>query len=218
MSLAFGLLDPLDGQAFAEAFAIYRDQIEPSEQKTEAELRSLVRRPDYRFVLARRDGRVCAFALAFVPPRHRFVLIEYVAVEAGSQGGGLGSDMFRLLLETLAQDRIALLEVDAPREGDGAEQRRRRLAFYERLGCRQIEGVDYQLPLRAFGAPPPMVLLAHAPDAVEAIPRRRLTRWLRSLYTDVYGQQDSDPRIAEMSAGEGDDARLVPIQGASRES
>ena len=212
MTPVFGLLDPLDEQAFAEAFAIYRDQIEPSEQKTEAELRSLTGRLDYRFVLARRDRRVCAFALAFVPPRHRFVLIEYVAVEAGSQGGGLGSEMFRLLLETLAQDRIALLEVDAARAGDGEEQRRRRLAFYARLGCRQIEGIDYQLPLRTFGVPPPMVLLAHAHETVDSIPRRRVTRWLRRIYTDVYAQPDADPRIAEMTAGEGEDLRLVPLE------
>lgn len=211
MTPVFGLLDPLDEQAFAGAFAIYRDQIEPSEQKTEAEIRALLSRRDYRFVIAREDGRVTALALAFVPPRDSFLLIEYVAVSADRQGGGLGSKLFSLLVETLAQDRIALLEVDAPRSGGGAEQRNRRLAFYARLGCRIVEGVAYQLPLSHFGTPPPMVLLAHAPATIRAIPRGRLIRWLRTIYTDVYAQPGDDHRIAAMSDGEGDAARLVAI-------
>lgn len=201
-------------RSFAGAFAIYRDQIEPSEQKTEAELRSLSGRLDYRFAVARDGERVTAMGLAFVPPQNRFVLIEYVAVHPDFQSRGLGGQMFRLLIESFAHERIALLEVDgleADGKGERARQRARRLAFYARLGCRQVEGVDYQLPLRTFGVPPPMVLLAHAPVEVEAIPRRRLNRWLRRIYTDVYGQAESDLRIAEMSAGEGDEARLVPI-------
>jgi hypothetical protein len=216
MSPVFGLLERQDEQAFAEAFAIYRDQIEPSEQKTKAELRALLGRLDYRFVLAREGDEVTAFALAFVPPRRQFVLIEYVAVRADRQGSGLGSEMFALLIDMLGRDRITLLEVDDAGGDDPSSQRSRRLAFYHRLGCRVLEGVAYQLPLRNFGEPPPMVLLAHAPEHVEAIPRRRLERWLRCIYVDVYGQAADDSRIAAMSAGEREDVRLVGIgAGAS---
>jgi hypothetical protein len=95
---------------------------------------------------------------------------------------------------------MLLVEVEAE-SGDGAEleQRRRRQAFYRRLGCRRVTGLAYALPLRTAGVPPPMELMVH--QAEGSIDRSTLEAALRSIYGRVYDQPADDPRVDRMLAG-----------------
>lgn len=199
------LIEPLardDAAAFDAVFAICASVIERSEQKTEAELHVTFVREDYVFLAAKRDGLIVGFASLFMPAGEMFWLLEYLAVAQVAQGQGLGAALFAASVAHAGRDRIGLLEVDAMPPADAGSERRgevgRRLAFYDRLGCRQVAGVDYVLPLKSFGAPPPMVVLAHAPADVESVARGTLHGWLRTIYVEVYGQAPDDSRVARM--------------------
>ncbi|MDP3738412.1 MAG: GNAT family N-acetyltransferase [Hyphomonadaceae bacterium] len=200
-----------DDNGFRQAYAVYHDAILPSEQRTEAELRSLTARPDYRFLVAVSDGLPIGMSVSYVPPGDDFWLFEYAAVAPAERGGGIGANLFVASRLMAGQGRVGLVEADAAYADSGSEQARR-LAFYGRLGCRIIAGLDYLLPLRTYGVPPPMVLLALAPRETASVPRDTVERWLRRLYVDAYHQKTDDPRIAEMVSGLPAEVKLAEIQ------
>lgn len=197
-----------DAQGFAEAFAIYHAAIELTEQRTEANLRKLLLRPDYRFFVAKRDDRIIGMSVAYVPTEDYFWLFEYAAVAPEARGANIGAQLFLASRAIAGPGRFGLVEVDADR---GSAEQARRLRFYQRLGCRRIDGLEYQLPLEDNGKPPEMWLLALAAEGFDALDVNIVERWLRTIYEDVYAQRLDDPRLAQMIDPLPDDVKLVAI-------
>lgn len=191
------------------AFALYRDSIEQSEQRPEPVFRALIRRPDYIFLGALLDGELIGIAVSWVPDNADFWLFEYAAVAERLRGNNVGANLFFASRLMAGQERCALVEVDA---FTGTEMQAKRLAFYRRLGCRRLAGLDYILPLDAFGTPPPMWLLAlPSPADQPSISVFQAENWLRGIYAGAYGKQLDDPRLATMIDPLPDDVEFVGI-------
>lgn len=205
------LIQPLmagDAAGFADAFAIYHAAIELTEQRTEAELRKLLLRPDYRFFAARRDGKMIGMSVAYVPTEDYFWLFEYAAVIPEERGASIGAQLFLASRAIAGPGRFGLVEVDADR---GTDAQAKRLRFYQKLGCRRIGGLEYQLPLEDNGTPPAMWLLALAAEGFDALDVNILERWLRTIYEDVYAKRLDDRRLAQMIDPLPDAVPLVAI-------
>jgi hypothetical protein len=100
---------------------------------------------------------------------------------------------------------LGLVEVDQPHD----EKTTRRLRFYTRLGCKRVGDINYILPLRTHGQPPPMMLLSvplYGPTTY--VTRTTLERALERIYESVYHQSPDDPRIAQMLSGQ---PPIVPL-------
>ena len=65
MDVMIRQLERDDGAAFEAALAIYRSEIELSEQRPEEELRMLLTRDDYFVQAAERAGRVIGFSISW---------------------------------------------------------------------------------------------------------------------------------------------------------
>lgn len=189
---------------FDAAMRIYREAIDPSEQKPLDVLRAQVADDRYNFLVAETDGEVVGFAIVYVPRSREFWLLEYMAVDASARSSGLGSQLFAAsagYATEFTDNAPGILEVEKPADGiDADDPMRRRLAFYDRKGCRVIAGLDYILPPLQATVPPPMLLLVHGAPDLDAIERNTLHRWLIALYGDVYGLPPDDARIARMVA------------------
>ncbi len=188
-------LEPDDGEGLDHVYALYHAAILQSEQRPEAEFRALIQRPDYRFVVARMDEAIIGFAVAWAPEQADFWLFEYAAVAPEARGNKIGSHLLLASRQLIGIERTAIIEVDA---NTGSEEQARRLEFYKRLGCRQLAGLEYILPLNAFGQPPSMVLLAMLHPDVHSVPVMILEEWLRRIYAEAYGKGLDDPRLARM--------------------
>lgn len=200
---------PDDTPLLDAAVALYRDSIEKSEQRPEPVLRALINRPDYRFLAARLDEELVGVAVSWAPEDADFWLFEYVAVAERLRGNNIGANLFVASRLMAGQERIALVEVDA---FTGEEIQAKRLAFYRRLGCRRLAGLDYILPLNAFGAPPPMWLLALAQEEdLASVSVMEVEDWLRRIYSEVYLKPLDDARLARMIDPLPDDVELVGI-------
>lgn len=188
---------------FDAVTAIYRDAIEPSEQKSLQQLRAQIDDDRYACLIAEAaGGEIIGFAITFIPHSKEFWLLEYVAVAGNARSSGLGSALLTAAVAYAAEHAPGapgILEVDAPRDDlDASSPIRRRLAFYARHGCRLIEGLSYILPLSHAGTPPPMQLLLLAQTPPATLAREDLQRWLATLYSQVYGKPADDPRITTM--------------------
>jgi GNAT superfamily N-acetyltransferase len=187
-----------DGATFEAALAIYRSEIELSEQRPEEELRGLLAREDYLVLAAERAGRVVGFSISWNPPDEDFWLFEYMAVLPEERGKGLGKALFQRALTMPDPGNLGLVEVDQPHD----DKTSRRLRFYARLGCKRVGDLNYILPLRTHGEPPPMMLLSVPLYGPTSYTRREtLQRALERIYESVYHQPPDDPRIAQMLSG-----------------
>ena len=201
-------LEPDDAEGLDHVYALYQAAILRTEQRPEAEFRALIRRPDYLFVVARMDEAIIGFAVAWAPEQADFWLFEYAAVAPEARGNKIGSHLLLATRQLIGIERTALVEVDA---NTGSEEQARRLEFYKRLGCRQLAGLEYLLPLDAFGQPPPMLLLAMLHPDLHSVPVMVLEEWLRRIYAEAYGMRLDDPRLARMIDPLPDDVPLFVL-------
>ena len=189
------VLDPGDADGLHRCYAIYGEAILKSEQRPEAEFKALFSRPDYRFVVAWMDEQIVGVAVSFAPEQADFWLFEYAAVAPEARGMQIGSHLLQASMAIIGPQRVALIAVDADL---GSDEQSRWLRFYQRLGARRLRGLDYILPLDAFGTPPPMIMLALTHPGVGGVSVIMLEDWLRRIYCEVYGKGLEDPRLAKM--------------------
>jgi GNAT superfamily N-acetyltransferase len=191
-----------------QAFALYRDAIERTEQRPEAEFRALAQRSDYRFLGAFDGDALVGVSVTMLHPEADMWLFEYAAVRPDMRGHGIGANLLLATRHIAGPQRMGLIEVDADR---GEEEQARRLSFYRKLGCLRLRGVEYILPLDAFGTPPPMWLLALPPREITSISVFAVENWLRRIYAQAYGKSLDDPRLAQMIDPLPDDVALDQI-------
>lgn len=210
---SFAPLASAEGPEFEALYGIYSDALPPSEQKSKREFAAMAAQPEYSFIVAKRNGAVVGFSVVFTPRGNDFRLLEYMAIHRDHRGEGLGEELFRRSLASAgpgARTSPVILEVDSDQEASAdAAVRARRLGFYRRLGCLPIEGLAYLLPLPSATAPPMMRLLIYFPEKRPGLGKGQLERWIKTIYSEVYGCSPDDPRIAAMLRPLGDPVELA---------
>jgi GNAT superfamily N-acetyltransferase len=200
-----------EGESFRQLYAIYAASIAAREQKGASWIASMIDDPQYRVWVAKAGDRVRGFSILFAPAAGAFALLEYMAVAPDQRSHGLGAELFR---QTVAHavtpeggQLPVLLEVDSDREASSDRAlRTRREQFYRRLGCLRLAGLRYVMPLAGEGSPPEMDLFVYRAEplgrrpARNEIARSEATRWLETIYRDVYHCPADDPRLAQMVA------------------
>jgi hypothetical protein len=214
-TLTFTALTAAHGAELKQLIAIYQEAIDPSEQKTPAELEAMIADLRYHFIVCQSDGDVSGFSISFQPAGADFWLLEYMAVSSRSRSKGLGqATFFDAYRRGLARDASAVMLLEVDRPGGSTNPSNDTLArfrFYRRLGCRCVEGLDYILPLETGSTPPPMLLLTYCVPPLATISKARLKTWLSTVYSDVYAQSASDPRLERMTSQLGDTIAVVPL-------
>ena len=217
MTMHISTLPPNDQAGFGQMLAIYQSSIEPSEQKPAQELATCLRDPRYHFLVARNGGDVTGFSIQFFPSSGAFWLLEYIAVDQRTRSQGLGCRIFVNAKEAAAArapGAPCLLEVDQPvppvalTHDKPSNDTVRRLAFYRRLPCRKLEGLDYILPLDVGGTPPPMLLLVHGLETETSVPKESVRQWLMTIYVEVYQCSPRDARLDVMLDPAGE---IIPL-------
>jgi GNAT superfamily N-acetyltransferase len=187
---------------FEAAMAIYEAEIPRGEQKTRAQILASLTHPDVRFWVYARRGDVIGLSILYAPRGEGVMLLEYLAVAANVQGGGAGS---ALLTASFAASRVdpgtlLLIEVDSEADTVDAGERAVRLKrkqFYRRLGCLEVAGFDYILPLENYGPAPKMNLLVLGVEE-DYLETARLKQAVTGIYQHVYVCAPDDPRLATM--------------------
>ena len=196
-SLTFSTLSDAEGADFQALLRLYREALPARERKSAEAVRAMIASPNYRVILARAAGDVVGFAILLIGKT--MALLEYMAVREEVRSNGVGSALYRYARDACAPPELPLLvEVDSEREiAPDRHDRLRRKQFYLRLGCRQFDGLDYQLPLPGEKPPPLMDLLVDSPLSAQ-IPRENVAVWLREIYRSAYSCEMDDPRLLAM--------------------
>jgi ribosomal protein S18 acetylase RimI-like enzyme len=196
---AFHLLDDPEDPRFEPLLALYEAAIPAGERKPAEAVRAMAASPVHRVGILTEGDKLLGFYLLYLG--EALALLEYLAVDAELRGSGLGASLYGAA-RAAAAGLPMLVEVDSDAEAVPDQAlRARRIAFYQRLGCRRLAGLDFILPLPDA---PAMELLA---DGLEGafVGSDRVTGWLSEIYERVYGCGGQDPRLRAMIA------RLPPV-------
>lgn len=200
-------------RAFREAYAIYEAAIPRAEQKTRKQMLAGLRHPGFHFWAFEYEGVIAGISVLYACETDNALLLEYLAVSPKLQGRGLGSELFRASFEASRRDArtVLLIEVDSEKEDVSEQEKRIRLSrkqFYRRLGCLEVDGFDYILPLENYGPAPRMSLLVFGAEG-NAIETARLHQAVQDIYVNVYRCAPSDPRIGRMFEGHRETIQLI---------
>jgi GNAT superfamily N-acetyltransferase len=194
-------LDIKDKARFDAFYAIYRVSFPLSEQKSYEELLRMGSLASYTIFTAQNDEEILGFCIMFHEHEVDFYLLEYMAIDAQKRSLGLGSKLFRTSIQHLIHTyglKPLVIEIDSPEKpSDEQHIREKREQFYRKQGARKIDSFDYILPLKSDETPPPMELLVYHPSLTH-ITKEQLRCWLEALYSNVYGWDKDDVRIAVM--------------------
>ena len=194
------LLDTTDQTAMEDVYTIYRQAMPPAERKSRSDIFSLLRRRDYAITAAENNDEIVGFSMVYRSLSARIGLLEYMATKPEARNSGIGKLLFQNALE-LMQGRVMLVEVEAEAgaETDRIMQRRRQ-CYYNRLGCKLINNLPYEMPQLNAVKPPPLVLMYHDQGRDLALSRQLLENWISTIYTDIYAQEESSNAIEKMIA------------------
>jgi ribosomal protein S18 acetylase RimI-like enzyme len=186
--------------AFQELLRIYMEAHPASERKSAELLSRMLERPNYLFLVAIEKGVVIGFSITLCFSGCDACLLEYMAVDANRRNHGVGQFLFtEVTKRPELSGRFLLMEVDSDKKPtEDSVDRRRRKNFYRRLGCKEIEGLNYLMPQISVVTPPDMAILAFNKSMPASIELPMLRQWLQCCYVEVYGQGPNDPRIEHM--------------------
>jgi ribosomal protein S18 acetylase RimI-like enzyme len=195
-------LEPQMTAEFEQMVQIYTEALPESERKGEPDLRAMQERRDYEFLIASLGETVVGFSIVVELSPANACLLEYMAVLRTKRGLGIGRSLFFSAAGSkLATSRYMLLEVDSDKEEDADRAtHKRRKEFYRGLGCREVKGLSYRMPLVTSMTPPAMDLLVYQKELPAEIEKVLLWQWLERIYVKVYRQSAGDIRINEMLA------------------
>lgn len=210
----------LEREAAVGAMRIYHDAFPAAQRVADGALLRLVPRGTdepggWIFHLAERPSKrkadkddigspleTVGFAVGLHVSPLGFAYIAYLAVNRDERGSGIGTALFRSLVERWQEARPrpphwVFLEVERPElaaSDEDRELRRRRIHFYERFGCRRIHA-DFQAPPLGPSLPivPYWILVLPFADADLGEPALRMA--LIDIYREVYGLKEDHPLV-----------------------
>jgi ribosomal protein S18 acetylase RimI-like enzyme len=208
----FELMNPANINKFDCIYDIYLKTIPKSERKSYSKIKEMLTNQSYRIFYVQIENKVVGFSILFVF-NNCFGLLEYMAIDPSTQGLGIGSRLFNFTTEQLLKENpklIILLEVESDKYlSDDLEIRQKRLSFYRRLGCLQIDNLTYILPLKTKEQPPEMYILVFTKLIRREISKSELHNCLKIIYKNVYGCSEDDFRITHMLRNADDFLNLI---------
>ena len=200
------IADPLE-KGFQELYDIYSTSIVPSEQKTYAALAKMAQNNNYLFFTLQEQNRYIGFSIFYISHENDMALLEYVAIKKGYRDHSFGSLLlshnFRFCADHYGITNVLVeIDSDCDQRAVDIDTRKQRIKFYNRLGCRRINGLQYAMPKVGNGQPPQMDLYLRTIQNRNNLTRPRLERWMQTIYRGIYHRPPNDPRISRILKSE----------------
>ncbi len=150
--LVFESMAQLDALDLERAKAIYEDGFPLHQRMAFDEIVDSALDGTRHVIVARADGPIVGLSVVYPLSSAPALFLEYFAIDRGHRGRGIGTRLWRHILRSAQglQSEGFVFEVDDPEEEDlpseEARTRRRRVAFYLRLGARFLPVADYRVP------------------------------------------------------------------------
>ncbi len=208
----FRRVETTEDASFQDAMGIYRAGFPANERHPVPTIAERLAAHRYWLFVGEEDQNVVLMALLYPVRGTAFVLLDYMATAEGFRSRGIGSAFLRHMLGLLAtrsRKRQLVIEVENPACGDNREQRRRRGAFYRRLGAKVLDGVRYILPPLSGDQPTEMILMMFPAPGQDCLRGAVISELILHLYRELYRRDEGDPLLRSFVSDVPDTVNLV---------
>lgn len=194
--LRFNEITDVNYKDFIEAMRIYTESFPLNERQPENIIKERVEKKLYQMYIGQLNNSVALMALFYPLKKTNFILFDYMATAKKFRNKGIGTKFIQHMINILENNISSthmILEVENPRYGTNKEQKKRRVAFYKRLGAKEMNNVRYVLPPLSGSDLPTEMILMVLPDYNNGIIDGNLVRELIiQIYKEVYNRDKSD--------------------------
>ncbi len=181
-NLLFTRVEQYYSHHFREAMHIYMAEFHSSRLPIR-KIRSLLRTGSYQLFVAQGAERVLAMALIWECTRPAFIHLDYIAVKREWKGRGIGTALYRWLIENMGKlsprARLLTLEVEDDL-----------LNFYRRSQTRVLHDVPYLFPAQR--GPIPMHLMVYDHQERRTLSRAVVQEIICALYRGIHNRRADD--------------------------
>lgn len=180
---------------FAAAMEIYADAF-PANTRFEVDL--LRERIDKRLsclYLGYLEDEEVLMALLWPLKNTEFILLDYIATKKKYRGQGIGTAFMNQINQMLRErNKFMLIEVANPEYGSNREQKHRRVAFYQQVGAKVMQGVRYVVPpLDGSSMITEMLLMVFPEYKDDTIAAKIVKEAIVQIYRELYHRDRDDP-------------------------
>lgn len=174
-------LFPARSEEFEQVYHLMEQAFPNTERRLKKDQQQLFQKKEYRLAVCREEqANVCAFMSYW--EFETFCFAEHFAVSEHLRGQKIGEKLFRQFLKE--HQNSVILEVEPP----NTEIARRRIGFYQRMGCILNEFPYLQPPLQS-GCPAIPLMIMSYPKAIE---ETSFFSYRDKLYHKVYQTTPED--------------------------
>ncbi len=132
-------------------------------------------------------GKTVGMVLYQLVPDKNLVVLRYLGTAPSEQGKGLGTRIYRDLLEMLdpAVYQALIFEVEIPGHDQASQQAERRIQFYLRNGAALLEGIHYMQDIGWHQPQTPMHIMVHP---LQPITPEQAFALAKSMFGDLVKQ------------------------------
>ncbi|MEG0273591.1 MAG: GNAT family N-acetyltransferase [Longicatena sp.] len=160
---------------FDQVYKIMEEAFPIEERRTYEGQKELLNREDYHVCGIVKDGRVQAFITYY--EMEDFMFFEHLATHHTTRGSGVGRKLMLEVFNSFHKDII--FEVELPQTTIA----KRRIAFYERMGCVLYPNIIYLQPSFHEGCEPlPLHLMSYPNKMEDDVMKQKIM----NIYLDVY--------------------------------
>lgn len=136
-----------DSLDFKDCMEIYTESFPIEEVHSIGKIKERIQSGKESLITIKDNNCVVGFTLLWDLDYYDIVVIDYIAISKNNRDKGIGKIFLDNILNVLTiQNKIVIIEVEAPSNDDIEDYANRRIKFYKRIGFKMIDGLKYLMP------------------------------------------------------------------------
>lgn len=184
---------------FKESLDIYKSSFPPNETRPVDKIVKMLKEDkDYHLLIAANNSSVVGISLLYAFRSLRIGLLDYMAMHSKYQGRGIGKKLFGFTVQVLRSHINPviglIMEIQKENVPDPHDRlkRKNRIKFYQQLGAKVLDGVNYRLPSQNRGKPEDMYLMIAPLTNIYSISKHLVTEYVSAIYSTIYQDENKD--------------------------
>ncbi|MBG0747455.1 GNAT family N-acetyltransferase [Planktothrix agardhii] len=192
--IEFKPIQHLDHPDFESAIALYEQTFPSPGQIPIPWIQEGVLTQKTQLWLGYFQQELALISILYPLPDSNFILLAYLATVPHLRNIKIGSQFLNYLIDLVKKEsKTLVLEVEHPDFGDNRELKQRRIAFYKRLGAKELQDIIYIFPALDGTKTTEMILMIIDNSNSENIQKKVIQKLVRELYIEVYHLHPDQP-------------------------
>jgi GNAT superfamily N-acetyltransferase len=186
---------------FKQSINIYENSFPFNETRPFEDIVNMLRNDkNYHLIVSLNNNSVIGISLMYIFRSLNIGLLDYMAISPSYRGQGLGKEIFNFTFEKLCSiitNGIGLL-IEIQKENNRLDHqemtiRKNRIGFYNKLGAKLLDKVNYLLPpIYPSNKEEEMYLMIKPIKKIYYLSKEQVIQYIDIIYSTIYKYYDND--------------------------